>query len=122
MTAGPRVLVVDDSEELRLLMVIVLRRAGIAVDDAADGESALAKVAAAPPDVLVTDRMLPGIDGLEVCRRARALCGARTLLVSGAPPPAEGAEAVDAYMEKPFPPADLVARVRALAAEAPRGA
>ncbi len=116
VSAGPRVLVVDDSDELRRFMTLVLERAGIAVEAAADGESALAMAGAAPPDVLVADRILPGIDGIEVCRRVRAVCGARTILASGAPRAPGDGDAVDAYLEKPFSPAELVERVRALAA------
>ncbi len=118
---GPLVLVVDDSAELRRFMLLLLRRAGIAAEGAADGEEALRRAAAAPPDVLVTDLGLPGIDGMETRRRMRAICGARTLLVSGAPvTPGMMAEA-DAWLQKPFASADFVERVRELAARPPLG-
>lgn len=117
---APRVLVVNDSAELRRFMVLVLERAGIVAEPAADGEAALERARGAPPDVVVTDLRLPGIDGLETCRRLAGICGARTVLVSGAPISAAMAGRVDAVLEKPFPPAALVARVRALAADGPR--
>lgn len=112
-------LVVDDSPELRRFMVLVLQRAGIAADAVADGESAVAHAREAPPDVLVTDLRLPGIDGLETCRLVREACDARTVLVSGSPIGSEMAALVDAALEKPFVTADFVDRVRALAARDP---
>ena len=115
----PRVLVVDDSEELRRFMVLVLERAGIAAESASDGEEALERAAVAPPDVLVTDFRLPGIDGLETSRRLREMCGARVVLVSGAPVRPEVARQGDAVLEKPFSPAAFVERVRALGALPP---
>ena len=71
------------------------------------GEAALERARGAPPDVVVTDLRLPGIDGLETCRRMAGICGARTVLVSGAPISAAMAGLVDAVLEKPFPPAAL---------------
>ena len=60
-----------------------------------------------------------GIDGLETCRRLAGICSARTVLVSGAPISAAMGGLVDAVLEKPFPPAALVERVRTLAADDP---
>lgn len=119
---APRVLVVDDSPELRRFMVLVLERAGMAAEPAADGEEAMERAVETPPDVVVTDYRLPGIDGLETCRRLRALCGARAVLVSGGSITPEMAARVDAVLEKPFSAADLVERVRALTPRAPREA
>lgn len=115
----PRVLVVDDSAELRRFMVLVLERAGIHADSAPDGESAVTHARESPPDVVVTDFRLPGIDGLETCRLLREAHGARTVLVSGAPISPAAAALVDAVLEKPFRPASLVERVRELAARGP---
>lgn len=112
-------LVVDDAAELRRLMVMVLTRAGIRADDAADGGAALARARENPPHVVVCDRMLPGMDGLEICRRLREEHGCRTILVSGAPLPPGMAERVDLYLQKPVPPAVLVEHVRALASAPP---
>lgn len=118
---NPRVLVVDDSPELRRFMELVLERAGIPAESAADGEAALERARESPPDVVVSDLRLPGIDGLETCRLMAEACGARTVLVSGAPIGPEMAGRVDAVLQKPFAPADLVARVRELAARSPGG-
>lgn len=71
--AGPpaRVLVVDDDPTVSDVVLRYLERAGYQVDRAADGLAALAAVDRAAPDLVVLDLMLPGIDGLEVCRRLR---------------------------------------------------
>ena len=66
-----RVLVVDDDPKILSLLRRGLSFAGYAVDTAVDGEAALAAARDRPPDVVVLDVMLPGVDGLEVCRRLR---------------------------------------------------
>ncbi|HEY7812558.1 MAG TPA: response regulator, partial [Nakamurella sp.] len=66
------VLVVDDDTTVAEVVVGYLARAGHAVVAVADGPAALTAVREAPPDLIVLDLMLPGIDGLEVCRRVRA--------------------------------------------------
>src|SRR3954451_20619741 len=68
MAAG---LVVDDDATVREVVITYLSKAGHTVTSAADGHEALASVAAAPPELVVLDMMLPGVDGLEVCRRLR---------------------------------------------------
>jgi len=115
----PRVLVVDDSAEFGRFMMLLLTRAGFTTDTAADGEGALRRAREVPPDVVVTDLGLPGIDGLETVRRLRAVCGARALMVSGALlTPAVTARA-DGAMEKPLASEDFLGRVRGLAARPP---
>ena len=69
----PRVLVVDDDLTVAEVVLGYLRRDGFEAAHAADCLSALTIAAAAPPDIVVLDLMLPGIDGLEVCRRLRAV-------------------------------------------------
>ena len=66
-----RVLVVDDDHTVREVVVSYLRAGRHDVDEAADGETALESMRARPADLVVLDLMLPGIDGLEVCRRLR---------------------------------------------------
>uniref|UniRef100_UPI0020C7265B response regulator n=1 Tax=Sphingomonas bacterium TaxID=1895847 RepID=UPI0020C7265B len=66
------ILVVDDDPHIRELLVYALEKAGLATREAADGEAALASVAADPPDLVVLDINMPRLDGLEVCRRLRA--------------------------------------------------
>ena len=67
-----RVLVVDDDPTVREVVAGYLSRAGLTVDEAADGMDALAQARHTPPDLVVLDLMLPGLDGLEVLRRLRA--------------------------------------------------
>src|SRR3982751_3839874 len=65
------VLVVDDDATVREVVITYLSKAGHTVTSAADGHEALASVASSQPELVVLDLMLPGIDGLEVCRRLR---------------------------------------------------
>ena len=73
------VLVVDDEEYIRDLVTSSLRLAGFAARSVSDGSKALAAVAADPPDLVVLDVRMPGIDGFEVCHRLRASAGRRAL-------------------------------------------
>src|ERR1051326_7264657 len=68
----PRILLVDDEETLRTSLAFALEKEGFDVATAADGPSALAAATANTPDLILLDLMLPGMDGLEVCRRLRA--------------------------------------------------
>lgn len=116
--AAPRVLVVDDEPPIRDLVRTYLVREGMEVYTADDGTSALEKVRLHAPDVVVLDLMLPGVDGIEVCRQLRAFSDAYVMMLT-----ARGEEVdriiglsigADDYMVKPFSPRELVARVRAL--------
>ena len=112
----------DDDPTVTEVVAGYLQRAGLTVDRAADGPAALASAAAAPPDLVVLDLMLPGMDGLEVCRRLRARDAA------SAPVPvviltARGDEedrilglevGADDYVTKPFSPRELVLRVESV--------
>jgi two-component system, OmpR family, response regulator ResD len=127
MTAVPQseprasVLVVDDEPTIGEIVARYLERAGYRTRVANDGSQALALSAAHPPDLVVLDIMLPGIDGLEVMRRLREPQGApraRVILLT-----ARGREAerivglrrgADDYVVKPFSPGELVARVEAV--------
>ncbi len=109
------VLVVDDDSTVREVVLSYLRADGYEVSEASDGETALAMVARARPDLVVLDVMLPGIDGLEVCRDIRASTDIPVILLT-----ALGAEAdrvvglelgADDYLTKPFSPRELVLRV-----------
>jgi DNA-binding response OmpR family regulator len=115
----PRVLVVDDDPTVAEVVLAYLRRAGFDADHAADGHTALAQAQAAPPDLVVLDLMLPGIDGLEVCRRLRSRQdGLPVVMLSG-----RGEEedrilglqvGADDYLTKPFSPRELVLRVESV--------
>src|SRR5712692_3659917 len=112
------VLLVEDEPELGRLVMRELEAAGYRVRYAADGPAALRLFAAAPPDLVVLDWMLPGLDGLEVLRRLRQTSPVPVLMLTAR---AEEVDRViglelgaDDYLTKPFGTRELVARVRAL--------
>jgi two-component system response regulator MprA len=114
-----RILVVDDEPAVRDAVDRALRLDGHEVALAADGRAALDALAAAPPDALVLDLLMPHVDGLEVCRRLRA-AGDRTpvLVLTARDAIADRVRGLDAgaddYLVKPFALEELLARVRAL--------
>jgi two-component system response regulator MprA len=114
-----RILVVDDEPAVRDAVDRALRLEGHEVALAEDGRAALDAVAAAPPDAVVLDLLMPHVDGLEVCRRLRA-AGDRTpvLLLTARDAIADRVRGLDAgaddYLVKPFALEELLARVRAL--------
>jgi DNA-binding response OmpR family regulator len=115
-----RVLVVEDHRRLARAVAEGLRREGIAVDLAFDGDDALMHAAANRYDVVVLDRDLPGVHGDEVCRRLVAARGEnRVLMLTAASTISDRVEGLglgaDDYLPKPFAFAELVARIRALA-------
>jgi two-component system, OmpR family, response regulator MprA len=114
-----RVLVVDDEPAVRDAVRRALVLSGYEVQQAADGEEALSALAAAAPDAVVLDVLMPGVDGLEVCRRLRA-AGDRTpvLMLTARDAVADRVTGLDAgaddYLVKPFALEELLARLRAL--------
>jgi DNA-binding response OmpR family regulator len=115
-----RVLLVEDHPKLATTVAAGLRREGIAVDVAFDGDDALAHIAGTSYDVVVLDRDLPGVHGDEVCRTLLADgCASRVLMLTAAGTVADRVEGLslgaDDYLAKPFAFAELVARIRALA-------
>ena len=113
-----RCLVVDDEVELAQLVADYLRREGYAVDVALDGERALELARSTPPDVVVLDLMLPGIDGVEVCRVLRTFTDAYVIMLTARSEEVDKliglSVGADDYLTKPFSPRELVARVKAL--------
>lgn len=116
--AGARILVVDDEPHIVELVRYNLTHAGFTVEGASDGPDALERAGANPPDLVILDLMLPGVDGLEVCRRLRREGVVPILILT-----AKGSEhdrvlgfeaGADDYVTKPFSPRELVARVRAI--------
>ncbi len=110
-----RVLVVDDDPTVREVVVSYLRASGHEVDEAADGEHALKLARGQIVDLIVLDLMLPGIDGLEVCRQIRQSSDVPIIMLT-----ALGGEldrvaglkkGADDYVTKPFSPRELVLRV-----------
>jgi DNA-binding response OmpR family regulator len=112
------VLVVDDEENLVELVQGYLAGAGYDVLTATDGPTALALAREARPDLIVLDLMLPGLDGLEVCRQVRRFSDAYIVMLTAR---AEEVDKIvglsvgaDDYVTKPFSPRELVARVQAM--------
>jgi len=121
MAAKRNILVVEDEKDIRELVRFHLEQDGYAVREADTGESALTLVDAERPALVVLDIMLPGIDGLEVCRRLRAAEPTRGLPIIVLTARAAEVDRVlglefgaDDYVTKPFSPRELVARVRAV--------
>jgi len=119
--AKQRILVVDDEEDILELLKYNLSREGYAADCVASGEDALRSAEKSSPDLVILDLMLPGMDGLEVCRRLKG--GERTRHVPVVMLTAKGEEAdivaglelgADDYITKPFSPRVLVARIKAV--------
>jgi DNA-binding response OmpR family regulator len=109
------VLIVDDDPAMLRLLEVNFRLEGFVTTTATHGEEALAAILDDPPDAVVLDVMLPGIDGLEVRRRLRAEPATASLpIVFLTGRPVEGVEddADSAFVAKPFDPAVLVALVR----------
>lgn len=115
---APRALVVDDEPPIRELVRGYLERDGILVTVAEDGPAALAAARAESPDIVILDLMLPGIDGLEVCRQLRTFSDAYVLMLTARSEEIDRivglSVGADDYLVKPFSPRELVARVRAL--------
>jgi DNA-binding response OmpR family regulator len=113
-----RALVVDDEPSLVRAVAEYLRHEGYTVDTAGDGDTALAAARTAPPDVVVLDLMLPGIDGVEVCRQLRTFSDAYVIMLTARTDEVDTliglSVGADDYLTKPFSPRELVARVKAM--------
>jgi DNA-binding response OmpR family regulator len=117
-----QLLMIEDDARLARMVADYLAQSGFGVSLAADGQHGLAAVQAGAPDLVILDLMLPDMDGLEVCRRIRALPGAlaRTpvLMLTAKGDPMDriiGLEiGADDYLPKPFEPRELLARIRAV--------
>lgn len=118
----PQLLMIEDDARLAKMVVEYLGQSGFEVTHAADGEVGLEQLQLIQPELVILDLMMPGIDGLEVCRRIRALQGdvARVpvLMLTAKGDPMDriiGLElGADDYLPKPFEPRELLARVRAV--------
>ena len=113
-----RILVVDDEEQILRALRRALAARGYEVVTAPDGEDAIAEVEVSMPDLVVLDLNLPGIDGMEVCRRLRTWTQVPILILSVREDEAGKVQALDLgaddYLTKPFGVDELLARVRAL--------
>ena len=122
-----RILVVEDDPDIANLLTHYLQRAGFEADMVSSGSDVLPRIRKAPPDLLLLDLMLPGLDGLEVCRAVRGdaqTAGIPIIMVT-----AKGEESdrivglelgADDYITKPFSPNEVIARIRALLRRAQR--
>jgi two-component system, OmpR family, response regulator MtrA len=112
----PRILVVDDDQALAEMIGIVLRSEGFEPEFSMDGTEAVDVFHATKPDLVLLDVMLPGIDGIEVCRRIRAESGTPIIMLTArgdTTDVVQGLESgADDYVVKPFNPKELVARIR----------
>ncbi|MGG3450064.1 response regulator transcription factor [Domibacillus aminovorans] len=113
-----RILVVDDEDRIRRLLRMYLEREEYVIDEAANGEEALEKATASDYDCILLDLMMPGKDGIEVCRELRETKTTPVIMLT-----AKGEEAnrvqgfevgTDDYIVKPFSPREVVLRVKAL--------
>ncbi|MGZ4120024.1 MAG: response regulator transcription factor [Actinomycetota bacterium] len=116
--ARRRVLVVDDDPLVRNLLTAVLHDADFELDEAVDGADALRIAAIRPPDVVVLDVMMPGLNGYEVCRTLRgdpAFAQTRIVILTAKSAPGVQEDALragaDAFFTKPFSPLDLIETV-----------
>ena len=113
---NPRILVVDDDVALAEMIGIVLDSEGFTVDHAVDGAQALQAFDRVKPDLILLDLMLPGIDGIEVCRQIRAKSGVPIIMLTARADTADVVQGLesgaDDYVVKPFNPKELVARIR----------
>ncbi|WP_270934011.1 phosphate regulon transcriptional regulator PhoB [Falsiroseomonas oryzae] len=119
--ARPTILVVEDEAPLLTLLRYNLEKQGFRVEEAADGQEALLRVAEAKPDLILLDWMLPALSGIEVCRQIRRRPATRDLPIIMVTARTEDQDAVraldtgaDDYIAKPFAMEALLARIRAL--------
>ena len=123
MTSGTRILVVDDEPRILRTVKALLTRRGYGVTLATSGEEALERAAETDPQLIILDLGLPGIGGLEVCRRIREWSRAPILILSVRNEDVDKISALDLgaddYLTKPFSSGELLARVRALLRRVP---
>ena len=116
-----KILIVEDEPDILELLAYNLRQAGFEVSTSSDGEEALRMAQADPPDLLVLDLMLPGMDGLELCRLLKQQEALRRVPVLMLTAKAEEVDRIvglelgaDDYVTKPFSPRELVLRIKAI--------
>jgi two-component system, OmpR family, phosphate regulon response regulator PhoB len=119
--SAPRVLIIEDEADLAWLIAYNLEAEGYVVESVGRGDQAELRLAENAPDLVILDWMLPGVSGIEICRRLRAREATRTLPIIMVTARGEESERVrglaigaDDYVVKPFSMPELMARVRAL--------
>ncbi|PRX40483.1 response regulator receiver domain-containing protein [Planifilum fimeticola] len=123
MKSATTVLIVDDDREIRELIGLYLKNEGYDVLQAANGEEALEQVKSRPVDLIVLDRMMPGMDGVQVCIRLREEHRMPIIMLTAKAQDMDKIEGLsvgaDDYVTKPFNPLELVARIKAQAPTLP---
>ena len=118
MTSSRRVLVVEDDARIAQLLLDYLRNDGHQAQALADGQQALSEIRQAPPDLLILDLMLPGLDGVSLCRAVRCFSDLPILMVTARVDEVDRLLGLDTgaddYVCKPFSPREVMARVKAL--------
>lgn len=118
MPSSQSILVVDDEHTIRDVIRRYLERDGFAVREAADGHAALREIEARPPDLIVLDLMLPGMDGLAMTRQIRQRRAVPIIMLTAKSETSDRIYGLDLgaddYMTKPFSPQELVSRIRAV--------
>lgn len=118
MIQPARVLVVEDEVELAAVVTSYFESEGFLVESAIDGPTAVEKARATKPDLIILDLMLPGFDGIEVCKRVRAFSDAYILMLTAREDEIDKivgfAVGADDYLVKPFSPRELIARSKAI--------
>jgi DNA-binding response OmpR family regulator len=113
-----QVLVVDDEPHIRTVLRGYLEAAGFAVSEAGDGETAVSEVRRDPPDLVLLDVLLPGIDGLDALRQLRTFSDVYVILVTARTEEVDKLVGLgvgaDDYITKPFSPREVAARVKAV--------
>src|SRR5438552_1166355 len=115
---GPRILVVDDDEDIRILLRELLGRAGYRVEEAADGRAALRQLFETPPALVLLDVSMPELDGYQTLERIRDLSEVPVIMLTARTQELERvrglASGADDYVSKPFGRQELLARIQAL--------
>jgi two-component system response regulator BaeR len=118
MNAARRILVVEDDARIAQLLLDYLRNDGHQAQALADGELALSEIRHAPPDLLILDLMLPGLDGVNLCRAVRQFSAVPILMLTARVDELDRLlglnSGADDYVCKPFSPREVMARVQAL--------
>jgi len=119
--ASPRALVAEDDQDIGQLLARYLQKAGFVPTVVTNGRDVVPRVKQEPPDVIILDVMMPGMDGLEVCRALRAAPGTAAVPIIMLTARGEESDRIvglelgaDDYITKPFSPNEVIARVRAL--------
>ncbi|MGL4575532.1 MAG: response regulator [Burkholderiaceae bacterium] len=118
MTSSRHVLVVEDDAKIAQLLLDYLRNEGFEADAVADGQRALQQIKQTPPALVILDLMLPGLDGIDVCRAVRQFSDVPILMLTARVDEIDRLLGLDTgaddYVCKPFSPREVMARVRAL--------